>query len=60
MSAKINIAKIRNNVGAKEDFAFDITETDVAVEGWQIADHLSVNGTVTNKDGYLLLEGKIQ
>ena len=60
MSAKINIAKIRNNVGAKEDFAFDVTETDVAVEGWQIADSLHVSGTVTNKDGYLLLEGKIQ
>lgn len=59
MSAKINIAKIRNNVGSREEFAFEIGNDEMSLPAWKIQDHLAVSGVVYNKDGYLLLEGEI-
>lgn len=59
MSAKINIAKIRNNVGAEEKFSFDVGSDEVSLPGWRILEPIKVEGTVTNKDGHLLLKGRI-
>lgn len=59
MSAKINIAKVRNNVGSKEEFAFSIGNDDVKLPEWKIVGNLDIRGSVDNKDGYLLLEGKV-
>lgn len=59
MSAKINIAKVRNNVGSKEEFALSIGNDDVKLPEWKIAGNLDIRGSVDNKDGYLLLEGKV-
>lgn len=59
MSAKINIAKIRNNVGSREAFAFEIDNDTLSLPAWKIQDKLAVSGVVYNKDGYLLLEGEI-
>ena len=60
MSAKINIANVRNNVGSKEDFAFSVGNEDVLLPEWKIDGELDIHGTVYNKDGYLLLEGRVQ
>lgn len=59
MSAKINIAKIRNNVGSKETFAFEVGNDELDLSAWKAKDKIAVSGVVYNKEGYLLLEGEI-
>lgn len=60
MSAKISIANVRNNVGSSEEFAFSIGNEDIHLPEWKIKGKLDIRGTVYNKDGYLLLEGRVQ
>ena len=48
MSAKINIAKVRNNVGSKEEFAFSIGNDDVKLPEWKIVGNLDIRGSVDN------------
>ena len=56
MSAKINIAKVRNNVGSKEEFAFSIGNDDVKLPEWKIVGNLDIRGTT--KTAIFCLRGK--